>query len=250
MSKTIRYVMMSVFLLALLPAHVRAESSAIRLMLENFDSQTVDEMLTVYGNNWKVLSPPEYNVTAPGRNGTGSCFSSGTDRAAHLCWRNGIPNPWPTDEMYMSFWMRYPMFIPTTPVNENIKLFYPHWRNATSYVHYAMTGNNTIYYSASASGSMLTYGNWLECPNQADGNWHHYEFYVNFAQGISRFWYDGVMKVDDTFGTGVWTKDMYYITAPSIEGTDPRKFSRQVDDWEVWNGMPDPAWLSGAAPSA
>jgi hypothetical protein len=84
-------------------------------------------------------------------------------------------------------------------------------------------------------------------PSQTDGSWHHYEFYVNFAQGISRFWYDGARKVDDAFGTGVWTRDMYYITAPSIEGNDPRNFSRQVDDWEVWNGMPEPAWLSGAA---
>jgi hypothetical protein len=248
MSKTIRYVIVCIMFMVFLPLSSRAESSAVRLMLEDFDSQTVDEMLTVFGNGWRVLSLPEYNLDAPGRNGTGHCFSSGTERSAHLAWNKGIPNPWPTDEMYVSFWMRYPTFTPTNPINENIKLFYPHWHEAKSYVHYSMTGNDKVYYSACASGTMLTYGNWLDCPGQADGNWHHYEFYVNFAQGISRFWYDGVVKADDTFGTGVWTKDMYYITAPSIEGNDPRVFSRQVDDWEIWNGMPDPAWLSGNAP--
>jgi hypothetical protein len=249
MSRIARYVIMSVFLLALLPVPGHAESNAIRLFLEDFNSGTIDEFLTVYGESWNVLQPPAYNLNAPGRDGAGHSFSSGSDHVAHLVWSKGIPNPWPTDEMYVSFWMRYPSYTPVYPYNENIKLFYPHWHNATSYVHYSMTNSNQIYYSACASGNMLTYGNWLDVPNQTDGNWHHYEFYVNFAQGISRFWYDGAQKVDDTFGTGVWTKDMYYIAAPSVEGNDPRKFSRQVDDWEVWNGMPNPAWLSGANPA-
>jgi hypothetical protein len=147
--------------------------------------------------------------------------------------------------MYVSFWMRYPTFTPTDP-NENIKLFYPHWGKARSYVHFAMTGADTVYYSASAAGRMLTMGNWIACPGQTDGKWHHYEFYVNFATGTARFWYDGVLKVDDTFGTGVWTKDIDYISAPCFEGEERRIFSRQIDDWEIWDGMPDPAWLSGA----
>ncbi len=98
---------------------------------------------------------------------------------------------------------------------------------------------------------MMTMGNWLECPNQTDGQWHHYEFYIKFSEGVSRFWYDGALKVDDVFGTGVWTNEMFYISVPSIDGEAPiGSFSREVDDWEVWDGMPDPVAQRSKTPPA
>ncbi len=212
--------------------------AATRLLYENFDDQALDSRLIIYGSNWAILNPPQYNLDAIGRGGEGYAFSSGTVNQAYTCWDRNVPNPWPSDEMYVSFWMRYPTFTSTDP-HENIKVFYPHWNGANGYVHYSMSSNNTIYYSASGMNKeTLTSGNWLSCPNQADGTWHHYEFYVKFSTGISKFWYDGVLKVNDDFGPGHWTNAMYYISAPSIDAEEPGTFSRQVDEWEVWDGMP------------
>lgn len=219
------------------------------LLYENFDDQRLDSRFTVYGANWTVVSPPGYNLESVGRNGAGYCFSSGTVAAAHLCWMNNIPNPWPSDEMYVSFWMRYPKY-EHTDANENFKIFYPHWNGTASYVHYSMIGSNTIYYSARANGVMISISNWINCPNQTDGNWHRYEFYIKFSEGISRFWYDGTLKINHTYGKGYWLpNNVYYISAPSIDAEEPGIFSRQVDDWEVWNGMPSGLTIT-ATPAA
>lgn len=221
------------------------------LLFENFDDQVLDDRCEVYGHNWAKLSPPQYNLTAAGRNGTGYAFASGTVNEANMYWgADKMITPWPTDEMYVSFWMRYPTFKKTAAM-ENIKLFYPHWNKASSYVHFSLATSGSIYYSASAKGKMMTMGNWLECPNQTDGQWHHYEFYIKFSEGVSRFWYDGALKVDDAFGTGVWTNEMFYISVPSIDGEAPiGSFSREVDDWEVWDGMPDPVAQRSKTPPA
>jgi hypothetical protein len=217
----------------------RGSLAATRLIYENFDDQIINSGFVVYGSGWAVLSPPQYNLNAVGKGGTGYCFSSGTVNEAYLCWENNLPNPWPSGELYVSFWMRYPRFESTDP-HENIKVFYPHWCGATGYVHYSMSSANTIYYGAnSCTDETLSTGNWLDCPNQTDGNWHHYEFYVKFSEGISRFWYDGVLKVNDTYGSVKWTNtNIYYISAPSIDAEEVGTFSRQVDDWEAWDGMP------------
>ncbi len=182
--------------------------------------------------------PPQYHLNAVGRNGNGHSFSSGTVNQAYLSWEKNLPNPWPSDEMYVSFWMRYPTF-KSTDTMENLKLFYPHWNGTKSYVHYSMSSNDSIYYSARGNGNMLSTGNWLNCPGQANGKWHHYEFYIKFSTCKHKFWYDGALKVDHTYGPGVWTPStMYYIAAPMIDAEDPGDFSRQVDDLEVWDSMP------------
>ena len=212
--------------------------AANRLLYENFDDQSIDtSRFIVYGHNWAVLNPPQYNLNQVGRGGKGYCFSSGTVSEAHLCWRKNVPNPWPTDEFYVSFWMRYPTFRQTDN-HENLKLFYPHWDGVDSYVHYAMCNDDSIYYSAKGKGQFLTQGRWLNCPNQTDGKWHRYEFYVKFSAGIHKFWYDGKLTVNDNFGSGKWTRAMYYISTPSIDAEEPGSFSRQIDDLEVWDGMP------------
>ncbi len=223
-------------LLLLLLCHIEGYA-ANRLLYENFDDRVLDSRLQIIGHDWALLSPPQYNLNAAGRNGTGYSFTSGTINEAYLHWRNQIPNPWPTDDFYVSFWMRYPSF-KQTDSHENIKLFYPHWDGAQSYVHYSMSSNSSVYYSAMAQGTMVTAGRWLTCPNQTDGKWHRYEFYVKFSTGVSKFWYDGKLIVNDTFGTGKWTRTMRYISAPSIDAEEPGSFSRQVDDLEVWDGMP------------
>jgi hypothetical protein len=218
--------------------------AANRLLYENFNDQVIDSRLTVFGNNWTILSPPQYNLSNVGRDGTGRSFTSGTVDAAYLCWRTNVPNPWPTNSFYVSFWMRYPRYVTTNSTNENLKIFYPHWDGADSYVHYALAQPNLVYYSAKAKGTMIAYSRWLNCPAMNDGKWHHYEFYVNFATGASQFKYDGVMKVNDVYGSGKWTNHMYYFSIPSVNGRsvpsdpNPGDYTRQVDDVEIWDGMP------------
>src|SRR3989339_710893 len=213
-------------------------SGSSLLFQENFDDQEVDSRLIVYGPNWSVLSPPDYNLNAVGRNGTGYSFSSGNVNSAHLVWKNNIPSPWPSDEMHVSFWMRYPNFT-STDTFENFKLFYPHWNGVQSYVHYTMMNDGTIYYSAKGNGTMIELSKYIGTPNMTDGKWHHYEFYIKFSTGISKFWYDGTLKLDADYADGVWTpNNVYYVAAPSIDAEETGTFSRQVDDWEVRDGMP------------
>jgi hypothetical protein len=208
------------------------------LLTENFDHSVLDSRLVVYDKYWKALTPPQYKLDAVGRNGGGRCFSSGTVSEAYPCWMRTLSSAWPSDELYVSFWMRYPKFVLTDPTNENFKIFYPHWDGTSSYVHYAMSGPNLVYYSAMANGSLVAYSRWLTCTGMTDGKWHHYQFYVKFSEGLSRFWYDGTLMIDDTYGTGKWTNLVYYVSAPSIDAEEPGLFSRQIDDLEMWDGMP------------
>jgi hypothetical protein len=218
--------------------------AASRLLYENFDDQELDSKLRVRedlsGYPSGDLEPPQYNLNAVGRTGVGYCFSSGTVNSANLLWIDDMVDPWPSDEMYVSFWMRYPTF-KSTDSHENIKFFYPHWSGTDSYVHYCMSSEDVVYYSARGNGTMISLGNWLDCPDQTDGNWHHYEFYVKFSTGISRFWYDGELVLNHTYGKGKWLpNNMYYIWAPSMDAEEYGTFSRQVDDLEVWDGIPTP----------
>jgi hypothetical protein len=220
-------------------------NAANRLLYENFDDGVIDSRFTVYGNSWNVLSPPQYNLSEVGRTSSGHSFTSGTMDAAYLCWKTNVPNPWPTDEFYVSYWMRYPRYVTTDSVNENLKIFYPHWDGVDSYIHFNLAQPNLVYYSAKAKGNMVAQSRWLTCPNMTDGKWHHYEFYVKFSKGISRFLYDGVTKVDDAYGSGLWTNHMYYFSIPSVCGRsvpsnpNPGDYTRQVDDIEIWDGTPD-----------
>jgi len=232
-------IIISILAIGLVFAGADRSFASDQLLYENFDDQFLDNRLVIYGRNWAVLSPPQYNLDAVGLNGIGYSFSSGTENIAYVCWFNNVPNPWPSDEFYVSFWMRYPTFTPSDP-NENFKLFYPHWDGSNSYVHYSATGDDTIYYSARDKNiNMIEVSVYLNCSDMMDGNWHHYEFYVKFSEGISRMWYDGTLKLDRAYGPNLWTNNMYYISAPSIDAEEPGIFSRQVDDWEAWDGMPD-----------
>ncbi|MFO7972000.1 MAG: hypothetical protein R6U40_09645 [Desulfobacterales bacterium] len=216
--------------------------SASRLMYENFDDRTINSDLKVKGSLTKPdLVFGEYEFVNPGKNGTGYSLCSGTVSEIGLFWIDNVPKPWPTDELYVSFWMRYPEFT-STDTNENFKFFYPHWDGGKSYVHFSAVDHDTVYYSArDKNGNMISTGqSWLGCSYQLDGNWHHYEFYIKFSAGISKFWYDGVLKIDHEYGSGVWTnEDIYYLWAPCIDAEEDGIFSRQIDDWEVWDGMPD-----------
>ncbi len=183
------------------------------------------------------LTPPAYQYDT-GRGGAGYSLGSGTIYCPYLFWTD--VGEWPTNEFYVSFWMRYPSrTYPDGDSHWNVKLFYPHWDGVNSYVHYSATGNEGAYYSAhDKNGGTLEQSRWPSTPNDMDGNWHHYEFYINFAQGISRFWYDGVLKIDSNYGAGVWTNNIYYLTFGHMDAEEANVFTRFIDDIEVWDGMP------------
>ena len=210
--------------------------AANRVVYENFDNKSTGVLIPEKGAAPYELSPPQYNLDQVGRGGSGYCYSSGTLNEAFLMY---YPSKWPTDEFYVSCWLRFPRYREQYSM-ENIKMFYPHWDGANSYVHYSLADANTIYYSARDKNQiMLSESNWLSCPGMTDGNWHRYEFYVNFATGGSKFWYDGAIKVNNNFGSGKWTNAIYYITIGSVDAQDASDFSRQFDDVEFWDGMPD-----------
>lgn len=212
---------------------------ATRLIYENFDDQALDSRLRVYGRDWTALSPPSYNLTSVGHGGTGYCFSSGTNSSAYLNWGvlgiGNVPNPWPSDEMYVSYWMRYPTYTNTNTF-ENFKFFYPHWNGTNNAFELSYSSGDGAFFCLYKNSGAANYG-WLTLPGQTSGGWHHYEMYVKFSTGVARFWYDGSLKIDRTIGS--WTGSVYYISAPSIDADAVGTFSRQIDDWEVWDGMPN-----------
>lgn len=217
-----------------LPIEV-AESGGNLLLSENYDDQTLDARIGIYDGNMVPVSPPVYNLTTVGRGGTGYCLASGTSAD----WRQQIAiTPWTSDEFYVSFWMAYPTYEYTDP-NENFKVFYPRWDATTSYVHFSATADDTIYYSArQKTGAMLEVSVYLTCTDMFQGAWHHYEFYVQFSTATVRFWYDSVLKLERAYGGGYWTASVDYFDAPGADAEEAGTFSRQIDDLEIWDGMP------------
>ena len=189
-----------------------------------------------------------YNLNQVGYNGKGYCFTSTTripDNEAFLGWENGhtgfmgLPATWPTNEWYVSFWVRYPTF--TSMVShENIKLFYPKWDGGDSHSAFDDTGQGSLYHSEKSNGVYVTNSNWVKVAGINNGAWHHVEFYMDFEKGISRFWYDGNLAWDKNWGPGTFTTPvkMYYFTFGSIDASGDSIFNRQFDEIEVWDGMP------------
>lgn len=216
---------------------------ATRLVYENFDDQAIDSHFTIYGNSWALMSPPQYNLTTAGRGGTGYCFASGTLATPYLCWDVNVPSPWPSNEMYCSWYMRYPTWV-QNHTSENVKFFYPHWNNTTNAWEIARTAETTGYQCIYRSGSCVNnISNWFTLTGQNDTNWHHYEVYVNFSTGVCWFKFDGSTILSDTVGSLAGAMD--YISIGSIDATNEpndgylSEFSRQFDDVEIWDGIPD-----------
>lgn len=215
--------------------------AATRLIYENFDDQAIDSHFTIYGNNWATMSPPQYNLTTSGRGGAGYCFASGTLATPYLCYENSVPNPWPSNEMYCSWYMRYPTWV-QNHTNENVKFFYPHWNGTNNAFELARTSETGAFYCIYRDGGAAAGGS-FSLSEQNDTNWHHYETYVNFATGAYYFKIDSITKLSGT--VGAITGQIYYISIGSIDATnDPNdgsasEFSRQFDDVEIWDGIPD-----------
>lgn len=237
-----------IVIIAVLAFHASTSIAANRILYENFDDKEIDPRLTtrIYGK-WGLTEGVEYDLNSVGFDGTGFCFTSTTqipNNEAFLEWTpvggaDGPPNPWPTNEWYVSFWVRYPTFTPTV-AHENIKLFYPHWDGTSSSVNYDSTGQGTLYHAEKSKGNVLTNGNYVSSPGLENGEWHRVEFYLNAATGVHKMWYDGSLKWDNNNGPGAWSTPiaMYYFSFGSIDASGDSIFNRQFDEIEVWDGMP------------
>lgn len=170
-------------------------SAATLRLSENFDDQSIDSHLTprIYG---AVASLGEYSW-GDGRGGSGYSYGSGTINATFLEWGGAYgtpPGTWYTDEIYVSFWMRYPTYT-WCGANDNIKFFYPTF-GSNDGCEFVLNSNNGAFYMLYNNKNSFQdiYGanswGYPTLTNQADGNWRHYEFYINFSTGIIRFWYD------------------------------------------------------------
>ena len=219
-------------------------SQAAKLLVgENFDDRSVTLPLFI-----EQGGPATW---ATGRNGSGYSiyFNLNADRDSVLMMRPGTLD---SDELYVSFWMRYPDTKSTAPGSENLKYFYPHFKGG-GYVGYTLMDMNTCstYYSArDNNGNMLTTGKWIGIGSSTDGNWHHYEWYFKFSTGVHKFWYDGKLLINYTYGSGKWDNRIDYIAGPSIDAQAESYFSRQIDDYEIWDGMPSSSNTSSSTSSS
>ena len=102
------------------------------------------------------------------------------------------------------------------------------------------TGDN-IYHEWYKDGRAYGSSTTVTCANFHDGNWHHYEFYVNFSAGICRFWYDSTLKVERNNGSSWTTNWIKQISVGSLDSApnEDNVFTRFIDDVEIWDGMPN-----------
>lgn len=246
----------TVLLLALLPSMVWGATKHID---EDFDDQALDSRLRVYGNDWTALTENTgYTLSEAGNGGSGYCITSGNVQAISVNWGvlgiGNVPNPWPTDEFYVSYWTRY-TGVSFSHSDPNIKIGYPHWSgtnnaleirisNTTGAVQVIPYNGGGLFCASYGIGSCSppTGGRYATVYSSAsgifDGNWHHLEYYVNMATGDYHVWWDSALIVDQNVET-TWAGQIYYLNAGSIDADGSETFTRQIDDIEMWDGMPD-----------
>lgn len=218
----------------------------------SFDNQTIPDpsdgyfsLLGPWGSDgWSLCTSGCYTF-GEGRGGSGYSFGSGTYQSPRIHWY-GL-GTWYTDELYVSFYMRYPTFTHNYP-NENIKFFYPTF-GSNDKVEYVLYGGSDSAFWMHYNNNAAIRSGYLTLHNQADGNWHRYEFWIKFSTGEHKFWYDrpagnwtdgSYLKINVNYGTGVWDNRINFITVgPSLDAEAASTFTRYMDDIEIWDGMPD-----------
>ncbi len=209
---------------------------------ENFDDQpSLANLAPLITRAYGVsdIEPPVFSWGA-GRGGTGYSFGSGSTSIVWLEYRPYAN--WYTNELYVSFWMRYPTYNYADDVYTNAKYWYPFFGPGGEDRWEATTSIKNISYMAlydGGSGGPGFYSGGSYITNATDGNWHRYEFYLNFSTGEATFWYDGseTPGFTHTMGSGWTTNYIYQLSFMSAsESSDMTRF---MDDLEVWDGMPD-----------
>jgi hypothetical protein len=217
---------------------------------ENFDDQSLASVPvgTIHYRDYAVpdLTPPGYSW-GTGRGGSGYSYGSGSTNIDPWIEWNDI-GTWYTQELYVSFWMCYPVWT-GTQAWENIKFFYPQFGTGGEKIEVVMGGGTNagyyMLYADNASAAYDTDGNmaygYPTLTGQANGSWHHYEFYVNFSTGVTWFKYDGTTAFTRNMGSSWTNNTISRITFGSMDDTAPAigTYTRFIDDIEVWDGIPD-----------
>jgi hypothetical protein len=260
---------LSVLLVLILSVSV-ASASTLRWS-DNFDDGDLDPppmgsfiFLSSFGN---TLDPGEYKFEAGRGGGNSLALTDYTEYngASNNDWRGcavdwTVNGTWYTDEIYVSWWERYRQEL--IPGKQNTKLFYLYFdpsnqtdRNRVATERGFTDDADPLY---AARGAYLTNAGggtyfpppndtwWAPWPNMDDGQWHHFEIYINFLGFTTRVWIDGVLRKEITYPPGdiTWNRHIYYMylfgpwtwCCPQV--TSAFKFNRQIDDFELWDGMP------------
>lgn len=206
------------------------------LVSENFDDQTITLPLRLINGSLQDLSAPgDFTFETPGRGGAGYCAETLGDADARFTVFSSVLSGPPT-RFYLSFWMRFASFTSTDP-HENMKVFYPHFSPSQSYVHVTMQSGSTLLYGVMHDDVMIYQGGSMNCPDMTDGDWHHYEWYIDLPTRTFRAWYDSVLKADHTFTGDSWSAP-WYVSSPGEDAEEAGTWERQVDDWELYDDMP------------
>ena len=281
----IKYVTIFAILLISSPAF-----ASNKIYDEDFDDQAVNNLsasgvtatatASYYTTSFQNSSESQYEY-ATGRGGSGYCLS---DKAGNpienVLYIRGFSGSWPTDEIYASYWVRFSEYTPDADPanNENIKTLYMRWNGSSQYVHVSIyTSPSSLYYSAATttsgtvrnlitsgycdSGTCSTYPS-MRGVNLADGNWHHIEVWIKFTTANVKLWVDKethpLAVVDDDYDDALTHWDgssQSWWTFPSFDAEEDNTFGRQIDDVEVWDGMPEEepdttaSVISGGLPS-
>lgn len=226
-------------------------AQAGRLYYENFDDQDVDQpgvgstKVAIDWNAQDAVYGTDYTWTT-GYDGTGSALLSlqkpgDTGADAYLRWAYGN-NTWPSDEMYVSYRVRFP-HTNSQFGNENIKGVYPRWHGTDAYVAVPTLHNFSGWISISVRGddgvSRESSATISGANNIADGNWHRVEVYINFATGQVITKIDSVEVWNKIYGS-IWSSppQLNYLPIPYFDAEEDSDFTRAIDEIEVWDNMP------------
>lgn len=218
--------------------------AANRVYYENFDDKVVDSPISVSNSGY---------TWATGRSGSGYSFylRESDEPDTTMC---VYPGNWPTGEVYISYWMRYPTYNPSPDGKiDNMKILYMHLGSSANQNYSAtdMYRSDYLHTSANSVSKYLGVSDYGPDRSLVDGAWHRYEWYFNLSTETIKVWVNGSKRLDKTYNTGSWPTDkIYRICAPSIDAGMTNSFSRQIDDWEVWDGMASGSTSSTSSTSA
>jgi hypothetical protein len=182
------------------------------------------------------------------------------------------------NEAYFSFWFRHDSYNSSGEDGKLLYFIDKKHSVRAMYIGHqlANTKNLTVKYSNGAYSndwarehwgySTVTLGNNNIKSSLSDGKWHHFEYYINYQNHFFRIWVDGYLMrpishpEKDGDGFEITSGKIYYNPSLDIHWVgfqifyastgDNRNFNTcsdaagycigwQLDDLELWNGMPD-----------
>jgi len=211
--------------------------AANRIVYENFDDQDIDSPL-----EWDNRDGATYSFVT-GHGGVGKAIQpqSVVNGEPDHGMRYISSGKWTSDEIYLRWRMKYSSHSHTgTGIwNDKWVYFYPQVplpspHSATDYYKETWISTGGMNYN----GARVSAHNLPAPPN--DGQWHQYAVYYKFSTGVYRFYMDG-QKCAEYVSEKVQDWNMpnqVRIYCPSITAGTTNSYTRHIDDWELWDGLP------------